>query len=229
MSKISKTEARYQGHPNGHERCGICSMFVPKHECTAVEGDIYNHGWCKLWALKHHQAFAFGGAVADMAEALEKAARQTEKKPSDGQKEAGNYAKGKFRWHGETIAIENRKGSIRSGVGKDGKKWSVKMPAPYGYLLGTKAVDGDHVDCYIGPAHASKKVWVIDQVDSHTKEYDEPKCMLSFPSRVAALDTYRKAFSDGKADDRIGHVTEMSIPRFKSWANSSAAKKPLRG
>lgn len=162
-----------------------------------------------------------------LAKALKTAERYTDRNPSEAKKESGNYDKGKFNWHGETIAVENPKGSTRSGTDKGGKRWEVKLPATYGYLRGTKAVDGDHVDCYVGDDHASKKVWVIDQVDAATGKYDEPKCMLSFPSKEAALGAYEKAFSDGRAKDRIGSVTEMSIPEFRAWANSSAAKKPL--
>lgn len=161
-----------------------------------------------------------------IAQSLKTAERYTDRKPSDAAKEAGNYQKGKFSWHGETISVENPKGSTRSGTDKGGKRWEVKLPATYGYILGTQARDHDHVDCYVGDDHASKKVWVIDQVDDKGR-YDEPKCLLSFPSREEAVKTYINAFSDNKGRDRIGSVTEMSIPEFRAWANSPAAKKPL--
>ncbi len=40
-----------------------------------------------------------------LANALRVAASQTERNPTDAQKEAGNYAKGKVRWAGLEIAI----------------------------------------------------------------------------------------------------------------------------
>lgn len=163
-----------------------------------------------------------------MATALRAAARLTDTSPSDAQKEAGNYAKGKVRIHGLEVAIENPKGSERSGVDKGGKRWACKLPAHYGYVLGSTGADADHVDVYIGPDHASRKVFVVDQIDTASGKFDEHKAMLSYGSKDAALADYKKAFSDGKGADRVGTVTEMSIDKFRDWVKSSAAKKPLR-
>lgn len=161
--------------------------------------------------------------------ALRIAERQTDRHPSERQVKSGNYAKGKVRIAGLEIAIENPKGSTRSGIDKDGKRWSVIMPASYGYFLGTTGRDGDHVDCYIGPDHDSDKVFIIDQVDAKTKRFDEHKVLLSYPDKAAALKDYRAAFSDGKGPDRIGHVTEMSVDELKHWLRSGNTTKPLRG
>ncbi len=138
-----------------------------------------------------------------ISRALKIAGRQVDRAPSDAQKESGNYAKGHLKAHGLDITIENPKGSERSGVGKDGKRWSVKMPAAYGYVKGTLGKDGDHVDVYLGPDHASGKVFVVDQVNAESGKFDEHKAMLSYPSKDAALADYRKAFSDGKAITRL--------------------------
>lgn len=166
--------------------------------------------------------------IADsIANALRIAQKNTERNPSDAQKESGNYAKGKLAYKGMTIAIENPKGGERSGVGPNGKRWSVKMPAAYGYVLGTEGKDGDHVDVYVGPDHASEKVYVVDQVNAESGRFDEHKVLLSYPSKSAALADYQKAFSDGKAKDRIGAVTEMSVDQFKAWVKSGETKKPL--
>lgn len=43
----SKTEAKYQDHPRGERRCGLCSMFRSPHHCTLVKGKISPRGWCK--------------------------------------------------------------------------------------------------------------------------------------------------------------------------------------
>jgi len=61
--------------------------------------------------------------------------------PTPAQKKAGNYRKLHTTVHGMNLSIENEKGSTRSGVGKDGKKWSVAMPAHYGYIKGTTGAD----------------------------------------------------------------------------------------
>lgn len=162
-----------------------------------------------------------------IAAALRVAQRKTDRSPSDAQKAAGNYEKGKLRWHGLAIAIENPKGSERSGSGPAGRPWRVKMPAHYGYVLGTEGRDGDHVDVYLGPDHDARTVFVVDQVDAKTGKFDEHKCLLSYPNKDAALADYEKAFSDGKAKDRIGTVTEMTVPQFTAWVRDGDTKKPL--
>ena len=209
MSKSSKETAKYQWSPKGGERCAVCTMWRPPAECSSVEGSISPEGWCSYFASR--------------AAAANKAARATDTNPGEDQKKAGNYKKGTFDWMGVEIAIENPLGSVRRGVGKDGKPWECKQPAHYGYIKATKAVDGDCVDVFIGHAPASQRVWVIDQIDPDTKKYDEPKAMLSFPSKDIAVATYRRAFSDHK--DRVGGVTEMTIPAFMTWKDHQARHK----
>ena len=160
-------------------------------------------------------------------ERIKAAEADVDRCPSLGQKESGNYAKGHVKIFGLDVTIENPKGAMRSGVGKNGKRWSVKMPATYGYIKGTEGKDGDHVDVYIGQSFDAPHVWVIDQIDAETKRFDEHKCFLGFSSRQNVLDTYRAAFSDGKADDRIGDVTRLTLQSFKDWLASGETKKPM--
>lgn len=152
--------------------------------------------------------FAKGGAV----------------RPTEAQKEAGNYKKGHRRVHGLSIAIENPKGSTRSGTGKDGKRWSSKMAADYGYIKGTTGKDGDHVGCYIGPNEKSRRVYVIDQKNDEGK-FDEHKCMIGFADRSDAMRAYRASFSDNK--NRIMKMTRMDINDFKEWIKNGNTKKPI--
>lgn len=137
--------------------------------------------------------------------------------PTNGQKDAGNYRKGKIRLHGLDISIENPKGSTRAGVDKDGKRWRVTMPDHYGYIRGTEGSDGDHVDCYIGRHPMSSRVFVVDQVDADSGEHDEHKCLIGYETEEQAVSAYKRAFSDGRGADRIGSVEEMDIDEFKEW------------
>lgn len=159
--------------------------------------------------------------------ALAIAAKRTNTSPTKSQKATDSYAKGRVEIHGLPVNIENPKGSERSGIDNGGKRWSVKMPAHYGEVRGTEGKDGDPVDVYIGPDHASKSVFVVDQVDARTGKFDEHKAMLSYGSKADALADYRKAFSDGKANDRIGAVTIMTVADFRDWLKSGNTKKPL--
>lgn len=161
-----------------------------------------------------------------IAKALRVARMQTDTNPSDAQKAAANYAKGKLPWRGLEIAIENPKGSMRSGKDKNGKPWKCRLPTDYGYFLKSEGADGDHVDVYMGPKHASDKVFIVDQVNTETGKFDEHKVLVGYMDKAAALADYEAAFSDGKAKDRIGAVSELSLPEFKAWLKGDT-KKPL--
>lgn len=148
--------------------------------------------------------------------------------PTPAQQKAGNYEKEHRRIAGLDISLENKKGSIRRGIGKGGKPWQTVMPADYGYFKRTEGSDGDHVDVYLGPHHASPKVFVIDQHNAEDKSFDEHKVMLGFGSEAQARAIYIKGFSDGKGADRIGAIHEMTIPQFKEWLYSPATKHPIK-
>lgn len=138
-------------------------------------------------------------------------------RPTDGQKEAGNYAKERVSFQGIPISIENKKGSTRSGVDGNGKKWSSRLPADYGYIRGTTGADGDHVDVYLGPIPDSHLVVVINQRDHRTGKFDEHKALLGYRSEKEAVADYVSAFSDRKGKARIGSVECMSVDAFKRW------------
>ena len=144
--------------------------------------------------------------------------------PSEAQKRAGNYKKGHVRVEGMDFSIENPKGSIRRGVDEDGREWSVKMPAAYGYIRRTVGADGDHIDAYDGGT--GKRFFIIDQLDERTGEFDEHKVMLRFKDEQAAIDTYKKAFSDGKGDARLGYIHEVTPEELKAWINSGDTMEP---
>jgi hypothetical protein len=146
--------------------------------------------------------------------------------PTEAQKKAGNYSKTHRFFQGLDITIENLKGHSRSGVGRDGKRWSVKMPAHYGYIKRTEGADGDHVDCYIGPNDKSDQVFVVDQKDAETGRFDEHKCLIGFNSEKEAVKTYRAGFSDGK--DRVKHVQRMTMDQFRKWLDRGDTSKPIR-
>lgn len=162
-----------------------------------------------------------------LATALARAEQQTETSLTDKAREEGSYRKGKLTWNDIPIAIENPKGSIRTGVGRDGKRWFCEMPAAYGEVRRSEGQDGDPVDVYVGPAHGSKRVWVIDQVDADTGRSDEHKCLLAFPNKDAALKAYEASFSDGKAKQRIGAVTELSVAEFRDFLKNGDTTKPM--
>lgn len=142
--------------------------------------------------------------------------------PSEGQKEAGNYQKGHIKVDGMDITIENPKGSTRSGQDANGKKWSVKMNYDYGYIKGVFGKDNDHLDLYLSDNPASGNVYVVDQVNQKTGEFDEHKVMYGFPSLDAARDAYASQYEKGW---KIGPITEISREIFKTWLSVSSHKR----
>lgn len=134
---------------------------------------------------------------------------------------SGHKLQGRTRLYGMDISIENKKGSYRSGVDKDGHKWKTLMHYDYGYIRGTVGTDKDHLDCYVGPDKEAQKVYVIHQNDPVTHKYDEDKCMLCFSSAADAKAAYMKQY------DRpgfYGSMTTMTIEQFKSFIFSHKGK-----
>src|SRR5690349_22915429 len=43
--KIKQSDAKYQNHPNGQQRCEICLQFTPPSRCKIVQGPIVPQGW----------------------------------------------------------------------------------------------------------------------------------------------------------------------------------------
>ena len=155
------------------------------------------------------------------------AAAEVNTAPTDAQKEAGNFKKGRIKFAGFDITIENPKDSIRSKTGKDGKKWSVKMPAHYGDIKRTEGADGDNIDVYVGEKADAGTVFVVDQMDAQTGKFDEHKAFLGFGSEAEVIEAHNAAFSDGKGPQRRSTITEMPIEEFKAWVKDGDTKTPL--
>lgn len=146
--------------------------------------------------------------------------------PSEAQKEAGNYQKGHINIDGYDITIENPKGSIRRGIDSKGNPWESTMHNTYGYIRNTEGVDGDHIDVFLSDNPASGSVYVVDQINPATNEFDEHKVMYGFGSEEEAREAYLANYSKGWKG--LGNITEASRETFKEWINSSHRKtKPF--
>lgn len=159
----------------------------------------------------------------EMQARIEKAAQETDTNPTPARIEAGNYKKGSLRLHGLDIAIENPKGSTRSGTDPNGKQWESTMAHHYGYLKGTNGADGDQVDVFVGPVPESDKVFVVDQVDENG-DFDEHKALIGFRTKAGARKGYKDNYEKGW---KVGPMTEMSMDEFKDWVKSGKNKQPL--
>ena len=163
-------------------------------------------------------------------ERLKSAIAETETEITEAQKKAGNYKKGHLSFGGYDYTVETPKGVTRSGKDEQGKPWSVTMHDTYGYILGKIGVDGDHIDMFINDAADldtfDGNVYVVDQVNPETGEFDEHKVMYGYPSEEAATEAYLANYSkDWKG---LGKVTSVPKATFDKWLESSDRKtKPF--
>lgn len=167
---------------------------------------------------------------ASFGERLKNAIAETEPNPSEAQKKAGNYKKGHLSFGGYDFTVETPKGATRSGKDEQGKPWSVTMNDTYGYILGKIGVDGDHIDMFINDAadldSFDGNVYVVDQVNPETGEFDEHKVMYGYPSEEAATEAYLANYSKGWKG--LGKVTAVPKATFDKWLESSDRKtKPF--
>lgn len=167
---------------------------------------------------------------ASFGERLKGAIAETEPNPSEAQKKAGNYKKGHLSFGGYDFTVETPKGATRSGKDEQGKPWSVTMHDTYGYILGKIGVDGDHIDMFINDAadldSFDGNVYVVDQVNPETGEFDEHKVMYGYPSEEAATEAYLANYSKGWKG--LGKVTAVPKATFDKWLEASDRKtKPF--
>lgn len=167
---------------------------------------------------------------ASFGERLNSAIAETETEPTEAQKKAGNYKKGHLSFGGYDYTVETPKGVTRSGKDEQGKPWSVTMHDTYGYILGRIGVDGDHIDMFINDAADldtfDGNVYVVDQVNPETGEFDEHKVMYGYPSEEAATEAYLANYSKGWKG--LGKVTSVPKATFDKWLESSDRKtKPF--
>lgn len=181
--------------------------------------------------MEEATSYEINDETAPFADRLETAISETETEPTEAQKKAGNYKKGHLSFGGYDYTVETPKGVTRSGKDEQGKPWSVTMHDTYGYILGKIGVDGDHIDMFINDAADldtfDGNVYVVDQVNPETGEFDEHKVMYGYPDEAAATKAYLSNYSKGWKG--LGKVTSVTKATFDKWLESSDRKtKPFR-
>lgn len=134
------------------------------------------------------------------------------KKPTPAQAKSGNYFKPRLQWYGLEIAIENPAGTVREGTDETGKAWRTVFKYAYGEFLGTRGMDGDPVDVFVGPKLDAPEVYVVRQMKrKRWDQIDEDKCMIGFPSMEAAKRAYLNHYDDPRF---FGGIVAMSRSDF---------------
>ena len=146
------------------------------------------------------------------------------KPPTEAQAKAGNYKMGRIALHGMNIAIENPRGTYRSGRNPDtGLRWTSRLAAHYGYFPGTLGNDGDPVDCFVGEWIYADKVYVVNQFFG--EKFDEHKCMVGFSDEESAKIAYQLSFNHGWSC--LKSITPCTITQFRWWLENGNKNKPL--
>ena len=159
---------------------------------------------------------------------LNKARKATDVNASAAQREAGNYAKGRIKFKGIDIAIENPKGSTRRGTDPDGKSWSNLQKCDYGYFTGTKAIDGDAIDVFVGPNMDSELIVAIDQYvgGKYPGTFDETKFVIGVDSKKEGEDLYLGNYASGWT---LGPSSTCTVWQLRKWLAAGSHKKPFNG
>ena len=165
-------------------------------------------------------------AETSLQSEVTRAEQQTNAEPTEGQKEAGNYKKGRVKVGPFDVVIEQPRGSVRSGVDANGKAWETTMQNTYGYFGGTKGVDGDAIDVFLGndlDGWDGTTVFVVDQYNPDGS-FDEHKVMLGFNSQEEAEAAYFANYEADWAKTHRTEVTAVPLADFTEWVNSSKRK-----
>ena len=182
-------------------------IFLTEKQIEAIKEQLASN------ENKQKHVFFTENQVSELQQKKQKAREETDKNPTEGQKEAGNYKMGRVNVFGFNIAIENPKGSYRKGKDRTGKEWKTLMHNDYGYFTHTLAIDGDAVDVFLGDDLNCKTIFAIDQ--KINGKFDETKVMLGFKSSEDA----KKAYLSNYEKDWKGFwkITEVDIDVFKKW------------
>ena len=162
-----------------------------------------------------------GVTEESLNEAIRKAGEETKTDLTEEEKQSGDYPKGVVEVQGMSIAIENPKGSTRSGVDADGNEWSTEMQDTYGYFEGTAGADTDDIDVFVGEHPLSDKVFIVDQVKGDGS-FDEHKVMFGYESSEDAREAYLRNYEDGWQG--LGSITQVGVEDFRRWVEADKTR-----
>lgn len=130
----------------------------------------------------------------------------------------------RLKFQGLDISVENRAGSTRRGVAPHWGPWETHMKFDYGYIKGSKGMDGGGVDCFIGPNPNAKNAFVVHIMKlPDFKKYDEDKAMLGFNSKKEAKDAFMAHYDSHKF---YGGMDVIPMDEFKKKVLGTATEGP---
>lgn len=120
----------------------------------------------------------------------------------------------KVNFQGMPIVIESPAGSLRHG-----RDWSQLMKNHYGFIAGTKAIDGDEMDCFLGYSLLAPSAFIVEQNKPASNVFDEFKVMLGFDSKEQAEAAYFANYEPGWTGFK--RIFEVPLNRFDTWYEST--------
>lgn len=122
---------------------------------------------------------------------------------------------GHTSFQGIPIAIETPAGHERHWVdpfnGTEGKTRMEEVS--YGEIIGSPGLDGDFLDCFIGPEQDAPYAYlVMIRKPPEFLEDDELKCFLGFRSQEDVLAQFQLCYSDPRF---VGSIRQMPINEFR--------------
>ncbi|WP_227567041.1 PLxRFG domain-containing protein [Acinetobacter bereziniae] len=205
-----------------------------KKKANALSNPNYNamqkpDGSVEILGMKHPDTGEWVGkkptalSVDENAHQAATSSQNNTPEPTQAQIEAGNYKKGHIKVQGLDISIENPMGSVRRGTDPNRKEWAHTMSDHYGYIKRTVGADSEQIDTYVGKNPDSDQVFIVDQIDQDTGNFDEHKVMLGFESQDAATKAYKSNFDKGW---KVGQIRSMNMSDFKDWLKNGDTTKP---
>ena len=116
-------------------------------------------------------------------------------------------------FHGLHYEIEYTKGTVRSGVGADGKRWEQEMFYDYGHFTDVGGNDGESLDFFMDSENISKRIFRVTQLDILTGEFDEHKIMIGFDNIRDATEGYLIHYPDNWKG--FGGIEEITLQDIK--------------
>ena len=127
-------------------------------------------------------------------------------------------------WNNMTVVIEIPRDGLRHGVNRHGEPWENRMKNHYGSMNNIEGMDGENLDVFVGEyPECTSNVFVIDQVDPETKEFDEHKCVIY----ARHIDDAKKIYNQNYPYNwkGLGSIREMDLEEFKNWKYNMASRQ----
>lgn len=139
----------------------------------------------------------------------------------------GRPLAGRLSFQGLPVSLEHDVGGVREWRdGGSGEVGRTTMQHRYGYIRLTEGLDGDHLDCFVGPDPLAETAWVVNQrrktPSGDFQGLDEQKVMLGFGSAQEAAAAYLAHYDDPQF---LGSLEELSVADLKTQLQAAEGKR----